>query len=138
MGAKNKGGDKAKGKDAGGGKSGKGKGNADDATASTKMKGGQSIKVSHILCTKQSKKDEALAALQKETLTVSHFKETAKIYDEDKPKHGGSLGWQTKGNLMPQFEQVAYGLQVSKNDKVFLGEVKTDHGYHIIMVEDRK
>jgi NIMA-interacting peptidyl-prolyl cis-trans isomerase 4 len=51
---------------------------------------------------------------------------------------GGSLGWQTKGNLDPDFEKVAYELPPSSVDKPQFERVKTGFGYHIIMVEGRK
>jgi len=51
---------------------------------------------------------------------------------------GGSLGWQTKGNLDPEFEKVAFELPPSPVDSPTFERVKTGFGYHIIMVEGRK
>ena len=51
---------------------------------------------------------------------------------------GGSLGWQTKGNLDPGFEEVAFKLVASTVDNPKYERVKTGFGYHIIMVEGRK
>ena len=51
---------------------------------------------------------------------------------------GGSLGWKNKGELDPQFEEVAFKLRPSQVDKPEFERVKTGFGYHIIMVEDRK
>lgn len=51
---------------------------------------------------------------------------------------GGSLGWKTRGNLMPEFENVAFELQASTTNSPKWGEAKTSEGYHIIMVEGRK
>ncbi len=51
---------------------------------------------------------------------------------------GGSLGWQTKGNLDPDFEKVAFELPPSPVDSPTVERVKTGFGYHIIMVEGRK
>ena len=51
---------------------------------------------------------------------------------------GGSLGWQTKGNLDPEFEKVAFELPASPVDSPTFERVKTGFGYHIIMVEGRK
>jgi len=51
---------------------------------------------------------------------------------------GGSLGWQTKGNLDPDFEKVAFELAASTTDNPKYERVKTGFGYHIIMVEGRK
>jgi hypothetical protein len=51
---------------------------------------------------------------------------------------GGSLGWKPRGQLLPEFEKVAYELEPSTTAKPKWGEVKTTEGYHIIMVEGRK
>jgi NIMA-interacting peptidyl-prolyl cis-trans isomerase 4 len=51
---------------------------------------------------------------------------------------GGSLGWKTRGQLLLEFEKVAYELEPSTTSSPKWGEVKTGEGYHIIMVEGRK
>jgi NIMA-interacting peptidyl-prolyl cis-trans isomerase 4 len=53
---------------------------------------------------------------------------------------GGLLGVKTKGSLLADFEKVAYTLQPQKdpNGKVDIGEAKTEEGYHLIVVEERK
>jgi NIMA-interacting peptidyl-prolyl cis-trans isomerase 4 len=40
--------------------------------------------------------------------------------------------------LLADFEKVAYELEPSTTVNPKIGEVKTDEGYHIIMVEGRK
>lgn len=47
---------------------------------------------------------------------------------------GGALGWKTKGSLDPKFEDIAFALEPSTTNNPKIGEVKTDFGYHIIMV----
>ncbi|CAK3981688.1 FKBP [Lecanosticta acicola] len=125
------------------GKSGgdKGKGKQDDkksatsaASAAGKQKGAQSINVRHILCEKHAKKEEALAKLQ----AGAKFDDVAREFSEDKARQGGSLGWKTKGSLMPEFEAVAFELAVSTTTKPVWGECKTSEGYHVMMVEGRK
>ncbi len=61
-------------------------------------------------------------------------------YVEDMLTHsiGGSLGWQTKGSLDPDFEKVAFELPPSPVTSPTFERVKTGFGYHIIMVEERK
>ncbi|RMZ83670.1 hypothetical protein DV738_g1012, partial [Chaetothyriales sp. CBS 135597] len=128
----------------------KGKAKAADSDSGTKLKPAQSINVRHILCEKYSKKEEALAKLR----NGAKFDEVAREYSEDKARQGGSLGWKTRGSLHgvsdhkekhnsktqslaltqeKDFEKVAYELQPGS-----IGEVKTSHGYHIILVEGRK
>lgn len=51
---------------------------------------------------------------------------------------GGSLGWKVRGSLHGDFEKIAYELEPSTTSNPKYGEVKTGHGYHIIMVEGRK
>lgn len=51
---------------------------------------------------------------------------------------GGSLGWKVRGSLHGEFEKVAYELVPSTTSNPTYAEVKTTHGYHIIMVEGRK
>jgi len=122
MAPKEKGSDKGKGKDAAAGKGG------------GKQKGAQSINVRHILCAKHSKKEEALAKLNAGT----KFDEVAREFSEDKARAGGSLGWKTKGSLLPEFEAIAFELEPSSTSSPKWGECKTTEGYHIIMIEGRK
>ncbi|EXJ79909.1 peptidyl-prolyl cis-trans isomerase pin4 [Capronia epimyces CBS 606.96] len=118
---------------------GKGKGSNDDGSAgsaggSGKLKAAQSINVRHILCEKFSKKEEALAKLR----AGAKFDDVAREFSEDKARQGGSLGWKVRGSLHGDFEKVAYDLEPSTTANPKYTEVKTSHGYHIIMVEGRK
>jgi NIMA-interacting peptidyl-prolyl cis-trans isomerase 4 len=113
MAPKGKGGDKGKTADKGAEKKGA-------------QKGAQSINVRHILCEKHGKKEEALKRLNDGVA----FNKVAEEYSEDKARAGeivrstaccvgsdhdlgGSLGWKGKGALMPEFEKVAFELEVS-------------------------
>lgn len=51
---------------------------------------------------------------------------------------GGALGWKKRGDLDPTFEEKAFELEVSSTASPKYVEVKTEFGYHIIMVEGRK
>jgi peptidyl-prolyl cis-trans isomerase NIMA-interacting 4 len=51
---------------------------------------------------------------------------------------GGALGWKTRGDLDPTFEEKAFELEASTTANPKYVEVKTGFGYHIIMVEGRK
>lgn len=48
---------------------------------------------------------------------------------------GGDIGWFTKGQMVPAFEEAAFGLQESKETA---GPIKTQYGYHIIQLIARK
>ncbi|KIW97295.1 peptidyl-prolyl cis-trans isomerase pin4 [Cladophialophora bantiana CBS 173.52] len=130
-----------KGKDSGKASSSSAKGKAkgkdnegSSASGSGKLKAAQSINVRHILCEKHSKKEEALAKLRE----GAKFDDVAREFSEDKARQGGSLGWKTRGSLHGDFEKVAYELEPSTTANPKYAEVKTSHGYHIIMVEGRK
>ena len=97
---------------------------------------GTSVKVRHILCTKQSKALEAIARLN----NGEKFNVVAQEMSEDKAKSGGDLGWQVRGQMVGPFQEAAFNLPKSTTaSPVFTQEpVKTVHGYHVIMVEDKK
>ncbi|XP_071561501.1 peptidyl-prolyl cis-trans isomerase NIMA-interacting 4 [Temnothorax nylanderi] len=99
-------------------------------------KGGNSVKVRHILCEKQSKILEALEKLK----AGQKFNEVAATYSEDKARSGGDLGWMTRGSMVGPFQDAAFALPVSSlGSPVYTDPpVKTKFGYHIIMVEGKK
>ncbi|KAJ1973480.1 Peptidyl-prolyl cis-trans isomerase pin4 [Dimargaris xerosporica] len=102
-----------------------------------KLKPANSIKVRHILCEKHSKVMEAMQKLKDERM---RFDRVAELYSEDKAKAGGSLGWMTRGSMVGTFQDAAFALQPSTCDAPVFTDppVKTNFGYHIIMVEGRK
>ncbi|KZV82415.1 FKBP-like protein [Exidia glandulosa HHB12029] len=122
---------------------GKGKGASADAGEKTKaaaggkgaLKAANAINVRHILCEKQSKALEALEKIQ----GGERFDKVAQEYSEDKAKAGGNLGWMTRGSMVGPFQDAAFALQPSTVDKPTMSPlVKTNFGYHIIMVEGRR
>ncbi|KAJ3815227.1 hypothetical protein EV368DRAFT_28980 [Lentinula lateritia] len=128
--AANKKTDETKGKSgngsAGDEKSSKGKGSLKAATA---------VNVRHILCEKHSKATEALQKIQE----GQSFNKVAGEYSEDKAKAGGSLGWMVRGSMVGAFQDAAFALTPSTVDKPIISPlVKTNFGYHIIMVEGRR
>ncbi|RWS13274.1 Peptidyl-prolyl cis-trans isomerase NIMA-interacting 4-like protein [Dinothrombium tinctorium] len=103
---------------------------------SSKGSGGNSVKVRHILCEKQSKALEAIEKLK----SGAKFSEVAASYSEDKARHGGDLGWMVRGSMVGPFQDAAFALPFSTVDKPVYTDppVKTKFGYHVIMVEGRK
>ncbi|THU93515.1 FKBP-like protein [Dendrothele bispora CBS 962.96] len=118
----------------------KGKAAADGDEKQSKGKNGglkaaTAVNVRHILCEKHSKATEALQKLQE----GQSFNKVAQEYSEDKAKAGGSLGWMTRGSMVGPFQDAAFALTPSTVDKPVLSPlVKTNFGYHIIMVEGRR
>ncbi|XP_006463302.1 hypothetical protein AGABI2DRAFT_194170 [Agaricus bisporus var. bisporus H97] len=111
----------------------------DGGDSKSKNKGGlkpaTAVNVRHILCEKHSKASEALQKIQE----GQSFNKVAQEYSEDKAKAGGSLGWMSRGSMVGPFQDAAFQLTPSSVDKpITSGLVKTNFGYHIIMVEGRR
>ncbi|MFO1132149.1 MAG: peptidyl-prolyl cis-trans isomerase [Hyphomicrobiales bacterium] len=72
--------------------------------------------------------EKMLAAGQK-------FEDLAKKYSLDGSKdYGGDLGYFTAAEMVPEFSKAAFALKVGETSQ----PVKTDFGWHIIRLEDRK
>jgi NIMA-interacting peptidyl-prolyl cis-trans isomerase 4 len=66
-------------------------------------------------------------------------------YSEDAAKDGGNLGWRTRQMLNGVFADAAFKLATSpwstvdkRKGKMTPAPIKTGHGYHLILVEDKK
>ncbi|MFT4416725.1 peptidylprolyl isomerase [Fredinandcohnia humi] len=101
------------------------------------VKEGEVIKASHILVkvTEESTDEEKKAAeakikeVQEKLAAGGDFSELAKEYSEDgSAANGGDLGWFTKGQMVPAFEEAAFALKKDEVSEI----VKSDFGYHII------
>ncbi|XP_071455493.1 peptidyl-prolyl cis-trans isomerase NIMA-interacting 4 [Hetaerina americana] len=115
----------------------KGKADKDESgTGAKEKKGGNSVKVRHILCEKQSKSIEAMEKLK----NGMKFPDVAAQYSEDKARQGGDLGWMIRGSMVGPFQDAAFALPISTvaNPVYTDPPVKTKFGYHIIMVEGKK
>ncbi len=91
------------------------------------------IRASHILV-----KDEAAAKEIREQVKAdpSKFADIAKEKSTDKTsgQKGGDLGMFGPGRMVPEFERAAFALKQGEISDV----VKTQYGYHVIMVTERK
>ena len=113
-----------------------------DANADS-MKQEEQVKARHILV---MAKDEDPESVQKEAKKKiddvlkkakagDDFAELAKKYSEGPSSTGGGdLGWFGRGDMVPTFETVAFETAKGKVSE----PVKTQFGWHIIFVEDRK
>ncbi|KII63996.1 Peptidyl-prolyl cis-trans isomerase NIMA-interacting 4 [Thelohanellus kitauei] len=108
----------------------------DKSTDDKAKKKATAIKVRHILCEKFNRIQTALEELKKGT----SFDAVAREYSEDKARHGGDLGWMTRGSMVAPFQDAAFELTPSTVNKPIYTDppIKTVHGYHIIMVEDKR
>jgi parvulin-like peptidyl-prolyl isomerase len=101
------------------------------------------IKAYHIIFVINNKEDKVKTAKQKKkALRVlklarkgEEFEELARTHSEGPSKDtGGDLGWVKKGAMIPSFEKAAFSLRKGEISSL----VKTDYGYHIIKVVDRR
>ncbi|RLQ97301.1 peptidylprolyl isomerase [Falsibacillus albus] len=90
------------------------------------------IKASHILVDDEKTANEIETKLK----NGEKFADLAKKYSKDtgSAKNGGDLGWFGQGKMDPTFEKAAYALKVGEVSK----PVKTQYGYHIIKLTDKK
>ncbi|MFH1790022.1 MAG: peptidylprolyl isomerase [bacterium] len=64
------------------------------------------------------------------------FASSAQKYGQDgTAPAGGDLGWFKKGDMVPEFEVVAFAL---KKDEIASQPIQTQYGYHIIKLTDSK
>ncbi|MBG09044.1 MAG: hypothetical protein CME68_09825 [Halobacteriovoraceae bacterium] len=97
------------------------------------------FKARHILLLTKGKKDtEVKKEIEKisKKITKDNFEKMAKKYTEDPSgkASGGSLPWFSKGQMVPAFEKAAFRLKKNEISK----PVKSQFGYHIILLEDKK
>ena len=129
-------GGKGKGK-GGGDKGGKGgKGNKEDS--STELKTCNFVKARHILCSKLSVIEDIQKKLTEEngkSVKSSDFAKFAEEFSECSSKNkGGNLGTFDRQTMVGPFAEVAFSLPPGQLSDI----VKTVHGYHLILVEERK
>jgi len=92
----------------------------------------EEVKASHILM-----KEEKLAQELRERLEKGEdFAALAKEYstDQGSRENGGQLGYFPAGKMVPEFDQAAFSTPVGQLSPV----TKSQFGYHIIKVEDKK
>jgi len=81
----------------------------------------------------KAKAEDLLKLIQK---GKKSFEDAAKESSDDtgSATNGGDLGWFPRGVMVKEFEAAAFALDKGQMSEL----VKTDFGYHIIMVEDKK
>ncbi|TYR79317.1 peptidylprolyl isomerase PrsA [Priestia megaterium] len=90
------------------------------------------INASHILVNDEKTAKEVKAKLD----NGENFAKLAKEYSKDpgSKDKGGELGYFTKGKMVPEFDKAVFSMEAGK----ISDPVKSQFGYHIIKVEDKK
>ena len=92
---------------------------------------GASVKAKHILVDSE----ELANTVATEIEGGKSFEDAATEYSTCPSKErGGDLGFFSKGQMVPEFEKAAFEAELNK----VIGPVKTQFGYHLIKVEDKK
>lgn len=100
----------------------------------------EQVRASHILFKTDGKNDAEVKVKAEEVLKEAKagkdFAELAKQYSQDEAsaKNGGDLDYFAKGKMVPEFDAVAFSLEPGQISDL----VKTQFGFHIIKVVDKK
>ena len=95
---------------------------------------GTQYKARHILVAKESEAKEIIAKLKKDPSAFAKLA-TERSQDAGSKAQGGDLGWFDPSRMVPEFSAAVSKLEKGK----FTEEpVKTQFGYHVILLEDSK
>ncbi|CAM2880805.1 peptidylprolyl isomerase [Paenibacillus sediminis] len=92
----------------------------------------EQVKASHILVKTEAEAKQILQQLKSGADFATLAKE--KSIDPGSKDKGGELGYFSRGDMVKEFEDAAFSTKVGE----ISGIVKSEHGYHIIKVEDHK
>ncbi|HET6347808.1 MAG TPA: peptidylprolyl isomerase [Candidatus Krumholzibacteria bacterium] len=105
--------------------------------------GMDSVRVRHIILQNRpadtdkdlEQRKQLLESIRKRVLNGEKFAPLAKMYSEDSSaERGGDLGFFARGQMVREFEDVAFGLKKGEVSPVF----KTQFGYHLVQCVDKK
>lgn len=96
------------------------------------FKTGFGIRAKHILVETKEAAEDILKRIQKGESFSNLAKELSK--DSGSAKRDGDLGFFGPGTMLPEFEKVAFNLKIG----AISNPVKTQFGYHIIQVTEKK
>ncbi len=92
----------------------------------------EKVRARHILVATEEEAKKICQELEKGTDFAKLAEE--KSSDQKTAKQGGDLNYFGRGRMTPEFEKVAFNLKVGEVSDI----VKTQFGYHIIKLEDKK
>ena len=89
------------------------------------------VRASHILVKTENQAKDLLGRVN----SGENFGDLAKKYSDcPSKKNGGDLGWFGRGMMVKEFEDAAFSLPVG----VVSAPIKTEFGYHLIVVTQKK
>lgn len=122
----------------GGKKGGNDKKHAKEDKGDDKLKTCNFVKARHILCEKLSQIEEIYNTLTEQYGKNPPASEFGKLATEhstcSSKKRGGELGYFNRTQMVGPFAEAAFSTPPGQMSDI----IKTVHGYHIILVEDRK
>ncbi len=100
----------------------------------------EQVRASHVLLKTEGKIDAEVKARAEDVLKQAKagadFAELAKQFSEDESnaKNGGDLDYFGRGRMVPEFDLVVFAMQPGQISDL----VKTQFGYHVILLTDKK
>lgn len=96
----------------------------------------EEVKARHILIKGQDAKALEKAKAIKAKVNTKNFAAIAnkETEDESGKSNGGDLGWFGAGRMVPEFEKAAFSMTKGQISE----PIKSQFGYHVILVEDKK
>ncbi len=102
----------------------------------------EEVKAQHILISAKAEDEAAMKAAEQKITAIEarlkkeDFSKVAKEVSEDpgSKTKGGDLGFFTRGKMVPEFDEAAFGLKVGEVSK----PIKTQFGFHLIKVTDKR
>lgn len=102
----------------------------------------ESVTISHILKNVRAsdaaykKAYEKISAIKEKLESGESFEELAKKYSQDpaSAKQGGDLGFTSRGDFVPEYEEAAFALKEGEVSDI----VQTQFGYHLIKLIERR
>ena len=96
----------------------------------------EEVKARHILIKGADEKSLQKIKEIRSKVNVGNFSQIAnkETQDTSGQSNGGDLGWFAKGRMVPEFEKVAFEMKQGEISE----PVKTEFGYHLILVENKK
>ena len=96
------------------------------------LNSGESVSASHILVDSEEKANEIKAEIESGAVS---FEDAARKYSScPSSEQGGTLGEFTRGQMVPEFDEACFSMKVGE----LRGPVKTQFGYHLIKLNDKK